>query len=180
MDEGSERKSGFYWHVHHGVLLEWCYSYEERKQYIIEHKPASEQELRLRLFQPVHGTLPDAVARASQEYVRASQEYARASQEYVRASQECDRAWEKRDRASQECDRASQECDRASQEYARASQECDRAWEKRDRAREKRDRAREEYDRALEEHAAEIEALHEQECPDCPWDGQTIFPEKGD
>ena len=23
-----------------------------------------------------------------------------------------------------------------------------------------------------------IEALHEKECPDCPWNGETIFPEK--
>jgi len=145
MDEGSERKSGFYWHVHHGVLLEWCYSYEERKQYIIEHKPASEQELRLRLFQPVHGTLPGAVARAGEEYARARKEYDRAREEYARSREEYVRAWE--------------EYVRAGEEYARAGEECDRA---------------------REEHAAEIEALHEQECPDCPWDGQTIFPEKGD
>lgn len=26
-------------------------------------------------------------------------------------------------------------------------------------------------------HKAEIERLHAIECPDCPWDGKTIFPE---
>ena len=25
-------------------------------------------------------------------------------------------------------------------------------------------------------HRTEIEALHAQECPNCPWNGQTIFP----
>ena len=29
---------------------------------------------------------------------------------------------------------------------------------------------------ALRTHASEINTLHAQECPDCPWDGKTIFP----
>ena len=32
------------------------------------------------------------------------------------------------------------------------------------------------YMLALEQHLPEIEALHRQECPDCPWNGETIFP----
>ena len=36
------------------------------------------------------------------------------------------------------------------------------------------------YDKALSQHKDEIEALHAKECPDCPWDGQTIFPNQGD
>ena len=31
------------------------------------------------------------------------------------------------------------------------------------------------YDKAWADTAPEIEALHRQECPDCPWDGNTIF-----
>ena len=34
------------------------------------------------------------------------------------------------------------------------------------------------YHRTLAKHQAEVEALHTQECPDCPWDGETIFPQK--
>ncbi len=26
-------------------------------------------------------------------------------------------------------------------------------------------------------HREELETLHAKECPDCPWDGKTIFPE---
>lgn len=32
------------------------------------------------------------------------------------------------------------------------------------------------YYRSLKDHRAELEALHAQECPGCPWDGETIFP----
>lgn len=38
-------------------------------------------------------------------------------------------------------------------------------------------RARKAYDRALADNREAIEALHAQECPGCPWDGHTIFPE---
>ena len=32
------------------------------------------------------------------------------------------------------------------------------------------------YDEAYRACKLEIEALHELECPNCPWDGKTIFP----
>ncbi len=36
--------------------------------------------------------------------------------------------------------------------------------------------ARRDYDEAYRACAEEILALHTKECPDCPWDGETIFP----
>ena len=41
------------------------------------------------------------------------------------------------------------------------------------------DKAGAPYDKTLKEHLPEIEALHREECPDCPWDGKTIFPKGG-
>jgi hypothetical protein len=36
-------------------------------------------------------------------------------------------------------------------------------------------------DKAVRDHLAKIEAFHAIECPNCPWDGETIFPkEQGD
>ena len=46
-------KSGFYWHVHHDKLIEYCYDYDERVDYIKKEKPRNEIETRLRLFKPV-------------------------------------------------------------------------------------------------------------------------------
>jgi hypothetical protein len=40
-------------------------------------------------------------------------------------------------------------------------------------------KARAEWDTACADHMPEILALHVVECPDCPWDGKTIFPEGG-
>lgn len=34
------------------------------------------------------------------------------------------------------------------------------------------------YDKALKENMPAIEALHAKKCPNCPWDGKTIFPNK--
>ena len=32
------------------------------------------------------------------------------------------------------------------------------------------------YDKAVRDNAPAIEALHKIECPNCPWNGYTIFP----
>ena len=49
---------GMYWHVHHDELCEWCYDPEGRRNYIRGHKAADEVATRLRLMQPVTGSLP--------------------------------------------------------------------------------------------------------------------------
>ena len=36
--------------------------------------------------------------------------------------------------------------------------------------------ARKAYDEAIAPARKALEALHKQECPNCPWDGHTIFP----
>ncbi len=38
------------------------------------------------------------------------------------------------------------------------------------------DQARAAYDQAETAYKQEVEALHAQECPDCTWNGLTIFP----
>ena len=47
--------SGMYFHCHHDVLCEWVYDYQERVDYIKNHKPKNEIETRLRLFKKVKG-----------------------------------------------------------------------------------------------------------------------------
>src|SRR4030067_1149915 len=39
------------------------------------------------------------------------------------------------------------------------------------------DKAKAAYNKAYDECLPQIEALHALECPDCPWNGTTIFPE---
>jgi hypothetical protein len=40
------------------------------------------------------------------------------------------------------------------------------------------DKALAAYYKALEPYLPAINALHAVECPDCPWDGETIFPKE--
>ena len=71
----------------------------------------------------------------------------------------------------------------AGEKYFAARKKCDAAGEKYSAARKKCDAAGEKYsaswkkcDAALKARKAEIEALHAKECPNCPWNGRTIFP----
>ncbi len=132
---------GFFWHVHHGILVEFCHSYKERASHIYTDKLTDEQELRFRLFKPVKGSLPQAVVEAGSAY---------------------DKVWQAHEKAWQVCDKARQACDIA-------WQVCYKAWQVFDRARQV-------YDKALKNNMPAIIELHEKECPNCPWDGETIFP----
>ena len=49
----SYTKSGWYWCVHHNILLEWCYNYDERVEAIKTTKPENEVPTRLREFRRV-------------------------------------------------------------------------------------------------------------------------------
>lgn len=62
--------TGFYWHLHHDVLIEWCSSYEERARYIRTNKPSNEVILRLNLFRPVK-KVPKGLLETMRALVRA-------------------------------------------------------------------------------------------------------------
>ncbi len=137
----AEVQTGFFWHVHHRVLLEWCYSYNERASYISEQKREDQKETRLRLFKPVKGKLPQEVVEAWQAYIKA---------------------WQAIDKARQALNKARQAYYETQQAYYEASQA---HYE-----------ARQALDEALHKNMPAIEALHKEECHDCPWNGKTIFP----
>jgi len=94
--------SGYYWHVHHEQLWEWCYDYDERVAYIRAEKPAGEVELRLRLMQPVRA-VPERMQRAYAEWERAVAEWERAYAEREQAVAERERAYAQWKRAYAEC-----------------------------------------------------------------------------
>ena len=113
-------KANFAFHVHHDVLMELCTNYKERVEYIKEHKPRGEQEIRLRLFQLISpARLPRPLTKALEAY----------------------------DKALEACDKTREACDKAWEAYAKA-------WEA---------------------YKPQINELHKELCPDCPWDGKTIF-----
>ena len=142
---------GMCFHAHHDILCEFCYDYQGRVDYINRYKPANERELRLRLFKITQGKLPKDLIEVCQKCEDARQEHSKAWRKYAKA------------------------CNEACQEpvYRGAWQERDEAWQKYEESCQKRDEA-------IHKHKEVIGALHEKECPDCPWDGKTIFGAKDD
>ena len=126
----AEKQSGFAWHCHHDVLIEWVTDFQKRVDFIKEQKPIKERTLRLKLFRmiPEH-RLPKGL-------IKAREVYDKAREAYDKAREACDKAWEA---------------------YFKA-------WEA--------------YDKALETSKAEISKLHDELCPNCTWNGKTIFANK--
>ena len=157
------------WHIHHEILVELLTEpIEERLRCIDTEKakcePSWKIERRKRLLKPVMGPLSEKIEKANQEWEKADKEGEKANQKRKKAYQK----WAKADK---EREKANQERMKTYQEWAKA----DKEWEK---AYQKRKKAYQEWEKVLGEHQVEIEALHKVECPDCPWDGKTIFSEK--
>ena len=112
-----KKTKGLFWHVHHDVLLEYCYNLNKRVRWIETHKHKGTHKIRLRLMQPVRGRVPRQVRQAGKNL---------SNMAYWRT--------------------------RRGDELA--------------------------LQIAINNNYRAILALHEKECPDCPWDGETIFPKQ--
>ncbi len=64
------KTKGFYWHVHHSHIVEYCFDYQNRVDIIQQTKPQYEKEPRIHLMQPVKGKLPKAVIKAGRAFVK--------------------------------------------------------------------------------------------------------------
>ena len=148
------------WHIHHDVLVEpLTESLGTRIEFIKEHKHSSEVPTRMRLMKPVRGKLPE-LAKAGAELDKARAEWDKAYAEWVKAGAEWDTAGAEWDKAGAEWVKAGAEWDKARAEWAKAGAEWDKAGA--------------EWVKAVKHPS--VLALHAKECPNCPWDGKTIFP----
>jgi len=147
------KKQGFYWHVHHDALLEYCYDYGKRVKAIKKTKPKHEIKTRLRLLKPVKAKLPD-------DLVRVGLKYRKACQECDKALQKCDKARLEYDKTLQEYDKAWQKYYNAKLEYYKVIQKYDKAWQ--------------EYYKCLSSHKTFLEELHKKECNCREWNGIKI------
>lgn len=139
----------FYWHIHHNELLNVALEpIKDRITYIEESKPPDEVPVRLRLLQEVRGRLPDEMVQAGRKLI------------------ETRKAW----KAALDAQRAAfippyvsafKHNQRIMQTMV-ASAECRFATNL--------------WDEVRHRYCDEIEALHAQECANCPWNGETIFP----
>ena len=138
-------KSGVAFHCHHDRLVEFVTNYDERVAYIKQEKPPAERPLRLRLFQMVP---PERLSAGLAEAVNES---TRLREESDRLRAEGNRLWEEGHRLWAEASRLWTESTRLWAESTRLGVE------------------------NIAQHMPELLALHAELCPECPWNGQTIF-----
>ena len=181
-----QKQQCFFWHVHHGdgLLVEWCHSYDERAEYIRTDKSPGEQELRLRLFQPVRGQLPQEVVEAGEAFGETLKVFnemevpAEVWKTCLEASKALSEAWEARNRSWKTCFGVLKT--KSYVEAMKAYKDAVKAYDEAEKAHRKAGKAyfeeRKSYIEVLSNHKDEVGALHTEECPDCPWDGKTIFP----
>jgi len=157
--------SKFYWHMYHqgpSPLFVSQLPFEERVALIKDSKPKKEHARRFRLFQPVKGNLPSEIVRISMVHDEAREIQDKAHKVYTAASrahaQFCNQAYV----SYIPYEEASKVYITARMVYAKAHQTYNEICD--------------EYDKAFMDNKKSILALHAKECPNCPWDGDTIFP----
>lgn len=85
-------KQGFSIHLHHDILAEYCWDYDERVDFIKKNKPKNEIELRLKLFKilppEARKEIPDRHQKACVEYQKACAEHQRACANWPQESKD--------------------------------------------------------------------------------------------
>lgn len=142
-------KARWCWHFHHDRLVEVATEpIRRRRAYIRSQKPSSEVPIRLRLLRPVRGKLPAALTKAWDAYVRATDAAHQTWVAYLTAKNE--EPWD--------TFIAARSAHTTTRDASIAAHEA--------------------YEKALRRSTGKIETLHRLECPNCPWDGRSIFPKK--
>ena len=93
----NKKKSGLFWHVHHDLLVEYCYNYKERYDCIVVNKPKSEIPTRLKLFKLVKGKFPNEVIKACKTCNKACKACNEAYKAYSEAYKAYSEAYKARD-----------------------------------------------------------------------------------
>jgi len=163
-------KPKYYWHIHHGVLFEQATEpIKNRIAHIKSDKPECEVALRLRLLKPVKDqkrliailtAYKKVEAPAWEAYLKVE---ATALEAYEKAKATASEAYKKaKDSALEAYEKAKAP---ALEAYLKAKAPALEAYKKVEAtASAKRDKA--------------INTLHAKECPNCPWDGETVFPKR--
>src|SRR3990167_6710820 len=104
MKDKQTTKIGFAIHCHHDILVERCYNYDERVEYIKKNKLENELKISLRLFKILpkksEKDIPERYLKAYAEWEKAYAELEKAYAEWKKADDELEKAyaeWKKAD-----------------------------------------------------------------------------------
>ena len=96
MIEIEKMTSGLAFHCHHDKFYDYVHNFDERVQYIKDHKPPKERELRLRLFQLIPSErLPGKDTTLWADYIKAWADYIKAEADHDKAWADYDKAYNK-------------------------------------------------------------------------------------
>ena len=166
-----EQKLKWYWHIHHDILLEPLVErIENRIKYIKENKPQNEIETRLKLLKPVRGKIPDKAVVAWKDLNRAYEDYDKAwrvcdkaSKDYGKLLENLDKSWEDLNMMYKKLGHLHKigiHLKKLLKNVEKAERDCQKAWKV--------------YGKTVNS-LPEVQSLHKKECPDCPWNGKSIF-----
>lgn len=150
-----QQEFGIGLHCHHDTLVEVVAGYTERSAYIEDQKPPAERPLRKRLF----AMIPDELLPGALQPLVAA---ARASRVNL---QPLDTDYQAKRKAMDADYQATWKA--LYDDYQANLQAMDDDYKANLQA----------MDAAMERHMPELIALHDRLCPNCPWDGRTIFPQ---
>ena len=156
-------KPRWYWHIHHQVLAETSANIQERIDAIKSFKPENERAIRLRLMKPVKGVVKMST---------------KASARYKRLERQLDDA-EKHLKTVKSVP-ASLNAKLAAARKALNALERKASNMRADKYRTESKIRTLRYNMKnfkTRPDMKALEALHKKECPNCPWDGKTIFPQ---
>ena len=180
-------KSGFAFHCYDNALIGYVYDYEKMASDIKRWK-SGEWKLHLRLFQMIpYDKIPGKESIKYKAFLNACEIYRKARKAFVKAC----KAYSK-EAYNDTCNRAFAACieafnthgayieafdtyNRAFDAYSRAFDAYSRVFDAYSRAREAYNKA---FDAYIEAFEKDIKRLHNELCPDCPFDGHTIFTRK--
>jgi uncharacterized coiled-coil DUF342 family protein len=161
------KTKGFYWHIHHDKLCEWCYDYDERVNYIKTEKPENEIQTRLRLMKPVREELP-------KEFVEAYKKRNEADKKWVETYKKRNEARKRLYEAREKLDEAHEKFVEADEKWVEAYEKCDETDKKWNEARKKWNEADKKWDEAWKKFKPQLEALHKKECGCKEWNGTEL------
>lgn len=162
------KNEGWTWHCHHDILLEWCWDYNERIEYIKVFKSANEVSRRLQLFQFVKSDLPTEIEKGWQNYKKAQQDD-------KKAWQDCEIAWQNFTTAHQAYNKAHQSDEATWQYYKLAQQDYEKARQYWIKARQAYNKAWQDSLKIFDTHKDYLKQLHAKECGCKEWNEKKLI-----
>lgn len=146
-------KIEYYWHIHHDVLVEQTDNINERINYIKEWKNPLDIPLRLKLMTKVKNP-----RKLPKEWKDEEMKLEKAYKKLEKAGKEKDTIFSKLIKSNKLIDL---KWEVAKWNWSEALEQLNIIIEK--------------HRKVSEKYKSQLEALHKEEHPDCPWDGKSIF-----